>query len=73
MPIRLQPPDEQVVFFHAECWTVYNVGGLDPAMAKRESPTTNRFFQLLAIQTRGTPEYGEFQNRIIALTGIPSI
>jgi hypothetical protein len=53
-----------------ECWTVVNVDRLDTAMARRESPSTNRFYRLSAIMAGTGPEYADFRNRIISLTGI---
>jgi hypothetical protein len=53
-----------------ECWTVVNVDRLDTAMARRESPSTNRFYRLSAIIAGTGPEYADFRNRIILLTGI---
>jgi hypothetical protein len=53
-----------------ECRTVVNVDRLDTAMASRESPSTNRFYRLSAIIAGTGPEYADFRNRIISLTGI---
>ena len=53
-----------------ECWTVVNVDRLDMAMARRESPSTNRFYRLSAIVSRVGDEYTDFRNRVISLTGI---
>jgi hypothetical protein len=53
-----------------ECWTVVNVDGLDWKMAHRESPSTNRFYKLSAIVAGTGPEYTDFRNRVILLTGI---
>ena len=53
-----------------ECWTVVNVERLDSAMAHRESPSTNRFYRLSAIVSGVGPEYADFRNRVISLTGI---
>lgn len=53
-----------------ECWTVVNVDGLDAAMAKLESPSTNRFYRLSAIVAGSGAEYADFCNRIVSLTGI---
>ncbi len=53
-----------------ECWTVVNVDGLDAAMARRESPSTNRFYRLSAIVGGTGSEYTDFRNRVVSLTGI---
>ena len=53
-----------------ECWTVVNVDKIDIAMAKRESPTTNRFYRISDLVQAEGPEYQDFRDRIISLTGI---
>jgi hypothetical protein len=55
---------------YTECWTVVNVPGLDPAVARKESPTTDRFYGLDALSNAASDEYQDFRNRIAALTGI---
>lgn len=55
---------------YTECWTIVNVAGLDMVMARKESPTTNRFYTLDALSNKKSDEYEDFQNRIAALTGI---
>ncbi len=54
-----------------ECWTIVNVDKFDEAMARRESPSTNRFYRVSALSLGKGSEYEDFRNRIIALTGIP--
>jgi hypothetical protein len=53
-----------------ECWTVVNVDRLDDKMARRESPSTNRFYRLSAIVSGKGAEYTDFRNRVISLIGI---
>jgi hypothetical protein len=53
-----------------ECWTVVNVDRPNKEMARRESPSTNRFYRLSDILARSGPEYTDFRNRVISLTGI---
>lgn len=55
---------------YVECWTIINVAGLDLQKAKRESPSTNHFFQLGEIISDETEQAKDFRSRIIALTGI---
>lgn len=55
---------------YTECWTVVNVPGLDPAVARKESPTTDRFYRLDALSNTTSEEYQDFRNRIAALAGI---
>ena len=57
---------------YVECWTVYNVDGLDLEIARRESPTTNRFYKLDELLSGAGEEYEDFKSRLISLTGIPS-
>lgn len=53
-----------------ECWTVVNVDRLNDKMARRESPSTNRFYRLSAIMSGKGPEYVDFRNRLVSLIGI---
>ena len=55
-----------------ECWTVVNVDAIDMDMARRESPTTNRFYLLSKLESKSSDEFEDFRNRIISLTGIPT-
>lgn len=55
-----------------ECWTVVNVDRLDMAKAKRESPSTNRFYRISDLVAGKGDAYDDFRNRITSLTGIPS-
>ncbi len=53
-----------------ECWTVVNVDRIDLAMARKESPSTNRFYCISKLMTPQNEESRDFRNRIISLTGI---
>lgn len=53
-----------------ECWTVVNVSKLDLEMARQESPSTDRFYNLEAISSGEGAEYRDFRNRILSATGI---
>lgn len=55
---------------YVECWTVVNVDKTDMAMARRESPTTNRFYLISDLITATGKDYQDFQDRVISLTGI---
>jgi hypothetical protein len=57
---------------YVECWTVVNVDRIDMDMAKRESPTTNRFYRISDLVNGGGPEYQDFRDRVVSLTGIRS-
>jgi len=56
---------------YVECWTVVNVDRIDLQTARKESPTTNRFYRLSQIEAKSGLEYEEFENRVVSLTGIP--
>lgn len=53
-----------------ECWTVVNVDNIDMKMAKKESPSTNRFYLISDLNSCKGAEYDDFKNRIIALAGV---
>jgi len=55
---------------YTECWTVVNVDKTDMAIAKKESPTTNRFYRISDLVSASGTEYDDFRARIISLTGI---
>lgn len=57
---------------YVECWTVVNVDRIDMDMAKRESPTTNRFYRISDLTNGNGAEYQDFRSRVISLTGIKS-
>ena len=54
---------------YAECWTVVNVDRTNMAMARQESPSTNRFY-LLSDLTNKAGDYEDFKDRVVSLTGI---
>jgi hypothetical protein len=55
---------------YAECWTVVNVDKIDMAMARRESPSTNRFYRISDLVSATGDDYQDFRDRVISLTGI---
>ena len=55
---------------YVECWTVVNVDRIDMNLAKKESPSTNRFYRLSELEAGKGEEYTDFKNRIVSLTGI---
>jgi hypothetical protein len=55
---------------YVECWTVVNVDRIDMDMAKKESPSTNRFYRISALKSGEGEEYEDFRDRILSLTGI---
>lgn len=54
-----------------EYWTVINIESFDHKLAKKESPTTTRFYKLPALNKRVGDDYNDFAQRIELLTGIP--
>ncbi len=52
-----------------EFWTITRVN-VDPGVARRESPTTSRFFHLSRIMNRRTREHAEFRDLLGSLSGI---
>lgn len=55
---------------YAECWTVVNVDKIDMAMARKESPSTNRFYRISDMVAATGDDYQDFRDRVISLTGI---
>ncbi|MGU9982539.1 XcyI family restriction endonuclease [Phreatobacter sp. HK31-P] len=55
---------------YTECWTVVNVDAMDMVMARKESPSTNRFYKISDLISATGGEYDDFRARIIGLTGI---
>lgn len=55
---------------YIECWTVVNVDRIDIEMARRESPTTNKFYRLSGLLESSSPEYKDFSLQILSIVGI---
>jgi hypothetical protein len=55
---------------YVERWTVVNVDRVDMTMARRESPSTDRFYRMSQIDGGRGEEYHDFYNRVVSLTGI---
>lgn len=53
-----------------ECWTIVNVEHMDLTKARRESPSTNRFYKISDLSKEQGLEFEDFRARIIALAGI---
>ena len=51
-------------------WTMVNVHHLNPAIAKRESPTTTRFFSILNLTNTSSQEYIEFKELLLSELGL---
>jgi hypothetical protein len=54
-----------------ECWTIVNVDRFDETKARRESPSTDRFYTIAGITSGTRAECAEFRDRILSATGIP--
>lgn len=54
-----------------ECWTVVNVGQIDLALAKHESPSTDQFFRLGELMKNQSLEHAEFVTQLVHLISIP--
>lgn len=55
-----------------KCWTVINVDYLDFDVARRRSPSTDRFYNLAELNDPDSDAYQDFREQIISLTGIRS-
>ena len=53
------------------CWTIVNTQNWDENKARKESPTTNKFFRLTKLEKSQSDEYREFRREMILLIGIP--
>ena len=54
-----------------ECWTIVNVDRIDLDMARRESPSTNRFYRISELKKGSDEEFSDFRSRVLSLVGIP--
>lgn len=53
-----------------ECWTMIRVADLDLALARRESPSTDRFYNIDAITEADSEELADFRENLCARVGI---
>lgn len=53
-----------------ECWTIVGVPRLDLELARKESPSTDRFFHLDAIAKPGSREFTEFRDHLLVRLGL---
>lgn len=56
---------------YTECWTVVNVDKINLVMAKKESPSTDRFCRISDLMAGSGSGYEDFRDRVVSLTGIP--
>jgi hypothetical protein len=55
-----------------ECWTIINVDRTNLDQARRESPSTDRFYRLSDLLDQTSEGYEDFRDRIQAVTGTAS-
>ena len=55
---------------YVECWTVVNVDRIDMDMARKESPTTNKFYRLSELLNHESAEHRDFSLQILSIVGI---
>lgn len=55
---------------YVECWTMVGVLDLDMALARRESPTTDRFYLIENITDKGSTEFEDFRENLLSRVGI---
>jgi hypothetical protein len=53
-----------------ECWTMVGVTGLDMKLAKRESPSSDRFFRIDEIMKPASPEFRDFREHLLSRVGV---
>ena len=52
-------------------WTIISLAGVDPAMLKQESPTSNSWFDVAQVLAREGNDWKEFRSRFAGAVGIP--
>lgn len=52
-------------------WTIIALAGIDAALLREESPTTNSWFDVAQILAREGPQWDDFQSRFAGAVGIP--
>ena len=53
-----------------ECWTMIGVSGLDMELARKESPSTDRFYSMEAISLPTSDDFKDFRENLKARVGI---
>lgn len=54
-----------------ECWTIIAMKGLDVAKLRKESPTTDSWFDVAQVLGRSGPDWEEFRSRLATVVGVP--
>jgi len=55
---------------YVECWTIVGVRDLDLSLARRESPTTDRFYHLERIVDESSGEFEDFRENLLSRVGL---
>lgn len=53
-----------------ECWTIVGVGKLDLEIAKKESPSTDRFYRIQLITKPTSEEFRDFKENLLSRVGL---
>jgi len=55
---------------YARCWTIFALTGLDVDKIKRESPSTDEWFDLGQVLAREGPDFARFRRRLLEVIGL---
>jgi hypothetical protein len=55
---------------YVKCWTMVGVVDLNMELAKRESPTTDRFYHIDRIADKKSGEFEDFRENLLSRVGI---
>jgi hypothetical protein len=53
-----------------ECWTMVGVTHIDMQLARKESPSTDRFYGIDAIRKSDNPEFRDFREHLLSRVGV---
>jgi hypothetical protein len=53
-----------------ECWTIVGISDLNMELAKKESPTTDRFYHLDRLADEISDEFADFRENLLSRVGI---
>ena len=53
-----------------ECWTIVGISDLNMKLAKKESPTTDRFYHLVRLTDELSDEFNDFRENLLSRLGI---
>ena len=55
---------------YVECWTMVGIADLDMELARRESPTTDRFYHIDRITDEQSAEFDDFRENLLSRVGM---